>query len=89
MPIPHHSSFLQAGCPSCRPTNSVNALKAGTKKESFHSINFITSLISKFKLVVPPAARTVGGDDLSICLCCVRGVLVNFVVFINFLYALL
>jgi len=21
-------SFLQAGCPSCRPTNSVNALKA-------------------------------------------------------------
>ena len=25
---PHHSSFLQAGCPSCRPTNSVKALKA-------------------------------------------------------------
>jgi len=25
-------SFLQAGCPSCRPTNSVKALKA--KKES-------------------------------------------------------
>jgi len=24
-------SFLQAGCPSCRPTNSVKALKA-TKK---------------------------------------------------------
>jgi len=22
-------SFLQAGCPSCRPTNSVKALKAG------------------------------------------------------------
>ena len=22
-----HSSFLQAGCPSCRPTNSVKALK--------------------------------------------------------------
>ena len=28
MPVPHHSSFLQAGCPSCRPTNSVKALKA-------------------------------------------------------------
>ena len=27
-PAPHHS-FLQAGCPSCRPTNSVKALKAG------------------------------------------------------------
>ena len=27
MPAPHYS-FLQAGCPSCRPTNSVKALKA-------------------------------------------------------------
>ena len=25
---PHRSVFLQAGCPSCRPTNSVKALKA-------------------------------------------------------------
>jgi len=25
---PHHSVFLQAGCPSWRPTNSVKALKA-------------------------------------------------------------
>ena len=32
MPAPHHSVFLQARCPSCRPTNSVKALKA-------HSIN--------------------------------------------------
>jgi len=23
----HHSVFLQAGCPSCRPTNSVKAPK--------------------------------------------------------------
>ena len=29
MPAPHHC-FLQAGCPSCRPTNSVKALKAET-----------------------------------------------------------
>ena len=28
MPALHHSVFLQAGCPSCRPTNSVKALKA-------------------------------------------------------------
>ena len=27
-PAPHHSSFLQAGFPSCLPTNSVKALKA-------------------------------------------------------------
>jgi len=26
MPTPHYSVFLQAGCPSCRPTNSVKAL---------------------------------------------------------------
>ena len=28
MPAPHHSVFLQAGCPSCRQTNGVKALKA-------------------------------------------------------------
>jgi len=27
-PAPHRSVFLQAGCPSCRPTNSFKALKA-------------------------------------------------------------
>ena len=26
-PAPHHSVFLQAGCPSCRPANSFKALK--------------------------------------------------------------
>jgi len=29
-------SFLQAGCPSCRPTNSVKALKADTN-QSLHT----------------------------------------------------
>ena len=28
MPATHHSVFLQDGCPSCCPTNSVKALKA-------------------------------------------------------------
>jgi len=28
MPAPHHSVFLEAGCPSCHPTNSVKVLKA-------------------------------------------------------------
>jgi len=28
MPVSHNSSFLQAGCPSCCPTNSIKALKA-------------------------------------------------------------
>ena len=30
-PAPHHSVLLQAGCPFCRPTNSVKALKAKDK----------------------------------------------------------
>ena len=28
--------FLQAGCPSCRPTNRVKALKAHTAPDKFH-----------------------------------------------------
>jgi len=56
-PAHHHSCFLQAGCPSCRPTNSVKALMA-TKTETeteqykypyttngtanYHRLSFIT-----------------------------------------------
>ena len=39
-PVPYHSSFLQARCPSCGPTNSVKALKAkfnGTIKQTTDS----------------------------------------------------
>jgi len=39
MPAPHRSVFLQAECPSCRPTNSVKALKA-----HMH-INFIVNRV--------------------------------------------
>ena len=38
-PAPHRSVFLQAGCPSCRPTNSVKALQARN--------SWITSIIEK------------------------------------------
>jgi len=31
-------SFLQAGCPSCRPTNSVKTLKAKQKSEKAEKI---------------------------------------------------
>jgi len=31
MPTSHHSVFLQAGCPYCRPINSVKALEARFK----------------------------------------------------------
>jgi len=30
----HHSIFLQAGCSSCRPTNSVEALKGNHGSQS-------------------------------------------------------
>ena len=33
-PAPHHSVFLQAGCPSCHPTNSIKALKANHQSVS-------------------------------------------------------
>jgi len=35
-PAPHHSVFLQAGRPSCSPTNSVKALKARCVSEMIH-----------------------------------------------------
>jgi len=41
MPAPHHSVFLQARCPSCRPTNNVKALKA---------INLLKNEIMKYCL---------------------------------------
>jgi len=37
-PAPDHSVFLQAGCPSCRPTNSVKALKASERTYQFNVI---------------------------------------------------
>jgi len=36
MPASHHS-ILQAGCPSCHPTNSVKALKAVENNEHTHT----------------------------------------------------
>ena len=42
-PAPHHSVFLQAGCPSCRPTNSVKALKAKTDDYQSTIISFVDS----------------------------------------------
>ena len=33
--------FLQAGCPSCRPTNSVKALKAHQSTEGTNCVNLV------------------------------------------------
>jgi len=35
----HHSVFLQAGCPSCHPTNSVKALKALENTTGFSRVH--------------------------------------------------
>ena len=40
-PAPHHSVFLQSGCPSCRPTNSVKALRAITELQQNKKIPHI------------------------------------------------
>jgi len=36
-PASHRLVFLQAGCPFCRPTNSVKALKAQITKKKKHN----------------------------------------------------
>jgi len=51
-PAPHHSVFLQAGCPSCHPTNSIKALKdlvmrVHCKKNQVKKIRFKGQLIQK------------------------------------------
>ena len=48
MPAPHHSVFLQVGCPSCHPTNSVKALKAQHDTHAVH----MHSTYAKFELIV-------------------------------------
>ena len=40
-------SFLQAGCPSCRPTNSVKALKAQALKAQYSNNQTIISAIKQ------------------------------------------
>ena len=54
MPAPPPLSFLQAGCPSCRPTNSVKALKAQCSHSCcLHNfILFILLLVRPVFLVV-------------------------------------
>ena len=42
-PAPHHSVFLQARCPSCRPTNSVKALKAMRQSTEYSILTYVES----------------------------------------------
>ena len=47
MPAPHHSCFLQAGCPSCSPTNSIKALKANSY--AMHTIKITPNLLFEYQ----------------------------------------
>jgi len=40
MPVPHHSSFLQARCPSCHPTNKYNQVL-----NRYHVSSYVTALL--------------------------------------------
>jgi len=53
----HHSVFLQAGCPSCRPTNSVKALKGKTEKKqkTIHVEKYCTTVYVGSSFNVPTA----------------------------------
>jgi len=48
-------SYLQAGCPSCRPTNSVKALKANGPQEDAEKSNEYCE--SKMAVALPNADR--------------------------------
>jgi len=58
-------SFLQAGCPSCRPTNSVKALKAqNTSKKMFRHLYYIQQCtVLKMTMQRPSLDDVVLTDD--------------------------
>ena len=53
-------SFLQARCPSCRPTNSVKALKA-------HHVNTIASKISSLLYFLKQLEQSCAEPDDLLC----------------------
>jgi len=52
-------SFLQAGCPSCRPTNSVKALKAKSTEGKRMKITLMQNIKTKQTLVLQPITKTI------------------------------
>jgi len=59
-------SFLQAGCPSCRPANSVKALKANRDKLDVAENSFLQAQLSKHTVFVGIITKKVT-ILLSIC----------------------
>jgi len=57
MPAPHHLVFLQAGCPSCHPTNSVKALKTQGRVQ-YCSVKAYMRLVLRFPHLLPHVSST-------------------------------
>jgi len=60
------TQFLQAACPSCRPTNSVKALKANRDKLDVAENSFLQAQLSKHTVFVGIITKKVT-IFLSIC----------------------
>jgi len=63
-PAPHHSIFLQAGCPSCRPTNSIKPPAVN----NWHLLQ-ATPITQRtaLKLGMGKVIKTVGSTKTIIC----------------------
>jgi len=60
-------SFLQAGCPSCRPTNSVKALKAQTAHTVYYHIySMIAASILKYMFITVEIAKKLSKHFLQL-----------------------
>ena len=74
MPASHHSVFLQAGCPSCHPTNNVKALSTKATVRLYGVIN--TRFSSGMHVLFAPiftdhigmVGNAIASVRLSICL---------------------
>ena len=64
MPAPHHSSFSQAGCRSCHPTNSVKAVRAEEKKEVSGGVMVGDEMTEEWREVVVESRE----DRVRVCL---------------------
>jgi len=62
-------SFLQAGCPSCHPTNSVKALKATLMTRKGNVIQSNSFAAAAEQLCLQPVLLNTGSDIcMSVCL---------------------
>ena len=60
-------SFLQAGCPSCHPTNSVKALKANESDDALYRFTVYTYVDIIFVLAAKLGANAILGVSLAVC----------------------